>query len=274
MPGGIVLSDMPRQRPIGPAVQFRNGLPTTPTYMVCRGYRPGKSHGTAQPSRHGLPHAFGLNARLRPFSSGYRVLPIPNRHGQSPKSPKSAAPATAVARRVGVTTVPEDHGFHHFAPRSTPSLAGDGFLRTTSALPESPRVRWERKSVRRDPGPTGPDDRGTSDVRSSTTRAAAPTPPANSAPRPACLDPGRGTCFPRPEIQPAPLGGGAPPDAGFLARANRLRPFPAHEPHRVVRKPCPTPGTASRYWKAGSTFPGSGLPIRRVVIKPKSPPIS
>ena len=121
--------------------------------MVCRGYRPLKPYFTAQRSRNWLPHAFGLNARLRPFSSGSRVLPIPNRHGQSPKSPKSAAPATAVARRVGVTTVLKDNGFHDFAPRSTTSLTGDGFLRTTSALPESQRVCPGRKSVRRDPGP-------------------------------------------------------------------------------------------------------------------------
>ena len=84
----LIPSDNPRQRPIGPTADW---LPTTPTYMVCRGYRPSKSNHAAQPSRYGLPHAFGLNARLRAFSSGYRVLPIPNRHGQSPKSPKSAA---------------------------------------------------------------------------------------------------------------------------------------------------------------------------------------
>ena len=72
-------------------------------------------YGSTKP--HGLPHAFGLNARLRAFSFGYRVMPIPNRNGQSPKSSKSAAPAVAVARRVGGLPVLKDNYFHDHAAR-------------------------------------------------------------------------------------------------------------------------------------------------------------
>ena len=90
---------------------------------------------TGSPTRSGSTPDFEL------FPIGYRVLPIPNRHGQSPKSSKSAAPASAFARRVGALRVLKDIGFHDFAPRSTSSLTGGGFLRTTSALPESPPVR-------------------------------------------------------------------------------------------------------------------------------------
>ena len=86
--------------------------------MVCRGYRPLKPYFTAQRSRNWLPHAFGLNARLRAFSFGYRVVPIPNRNGQPPKSSKSAAPAGAVARRVGGLPVLKDNYFHDYAART------------------------------------------------------------------------------------------------------------------------------------------------------------
>jgi hypothetical protein len=73
----------------------------------------------AQRSRNWLPHAFGLSARLRAFSSGYRVVPIPDRNGHAPKSSKSAAPAKAVARRVGALP-PKGHP-HDFAARYTGS---------------------------------------------------------------------------------------------------------------------------------------------------------
>lgn len=73
----------------------------------------------AQRSRNWLPHAFGLSARLRAFSSGYRVVPIPDRNGHAPKSSKSAAPAKAVARRVGAQ-LPKGH-LHDFAARYTGS---------------------------------------------------------------------------------------------------------------------------------------------------------
>ena len=105
--------------------------------MVCRGYRPLKPYFTAQRSRNWLPHAFGLNARLRAFSFGYRVVPIPNRNGQPPKSSKSAAPATAVARRVGALLVLKDYYHHYLASRTTASLSGDDFLRTTSAIADT-----------------------------------------------------------------------------------------------------------------------------------------
>ena len=114
------------QRPIG-----RTGS----TYMVCRGSRPLRPYFTAQRSRNGLPHAFGLNARLRAFSFGYRVVPIPNRNGQPPKSSKSDAPATAVARRVGALLVLKYYYHNYLASRTVASLSGDDFLRTTSALP-------------------------------------------------------------------------------------------------------------------------------------------
>ena len=66
---------------------------------------------TAQRSRHWLPHAFGLRARLRAFSFGYRVLPIPNRKGQSPKSSKSAASGYRRRPTRGGTTGSKGHYF-------------------------------------------------------------------------------------------------------------------------------------------------------------------
>ena len=88
-------------------------------------------HGLTKPPR--LPHAFGLNARLRAFSCGYRVVPITNRNGQPPKSSKSAAPASAVARRVGDYWFPKDttsliRSAKHYIP------LGRRPWRTTSAI--------------------------------------------------------------------------------------------------------------------------------------------
>jgi hypothetical protein len=68
---------------------------------------------TGSPTRSGLTPDFEL------FPCGYRVVPIPNRNGQPPKSSKSAAPAIAVARRVGAL-LPEGH-FYDFAARHTGS---------------------------------------------------------------------------------------------------------------------------------------------------------
>ena len=76
---------------------------------------------TGSPTRSGSTPDF----ELFPPAIG---LPVPNRHGQSPKSSKSAAPASAFARRVGALRVLKDNGFHDFAPRSTTSLTGGGFL--------------------------------------------------------------------------------------------------------------------------------------------------
>ena len=49
----------------------------------------------AQQSPTTSPHVFGLSARLRAFSSGYRVASMTNRQLRPPKCAKSAAPGTA-----------------------------------------------------------------------------------------------------------------------------------------------------------------------------------
>jgi hypothetical protein len=131
---------------------------------------------TGSPTRSG-------NARLRAFSSGYRVLPIPNRHGQSPKSSKSAAPATAVARRVGALPVPKGH------TGSTCSLsarlpyrvtASCGRLRRSRETPLAQCWSKEKKLPERPLPPTGLGDRRTSDVFSELPKAK----PASHAPSP------------------------------------------------------------------------------------------
>lgn len=70
-----------------------------PSSMVERGQKAGSSTTRLNKAANSSPRV-RADARLRAFSSGSRVLPMPDRHGQSPKSPKSAAPATASARRV------------------------------------------------------------------------------------------------------------------------------------------------------------------------------
>jgi hypothetical protein len=73
---------------------------------------------TGSPTRSGLTPDFEL------FPCGYRVVPIPNRHGQPPKSSKSAAPATAVARRVGgLLPSGTTSRVHYFATRLLPYRA-------------------------------------------------------------------------------------------------------------------------------------------------------
>ena len=210
-----------------------------------------KSHFTAQRSRNWLPHAFGLRARLRAFSFGYRVMPIPNRNGQSPKSSKSAAPASAFARRVGALRVLKDNGFHDFAPRSTTSLTGGGFLAddfgfagiTSGSL-------WEKKL------PARP----RSDVRSSTTRAAAPPsacpiPPfrpgmlsPDSSPKPDRLLPSENLCWPelswnapaRPRIVIMINFIRTPPISGLFARKLHGRAVASPRSIRWKHPPVPT----------------------------------
>lgn len=175
MPGGMVLSDIPRRRPIGPAAQFQE--------LACR--RPQHTwyvgaiahwNSTAR-----LNQAVTAPPRVRAErpTSGFflsatgccRFLTVTDNHQKARSRPLRLPPSPDA---WGSLRVLKDTYSHHFAPRTRSSLTGDGSLRTTSAFPESPRVRRRRKSPRRDPGSTGPDDRRTSDARSSTTRAAAP----------------------------------------------------------------------------------------------------
>jgi len=75
----------------------------------------------AQQSPTTSPHVFGPSARLRAFSSGYRVASMTNRQLRPPKSAKSAAPGTAMPalrpHTCGVTgslphpRAPIGHGF-------------------------------------------------------------------------------------------------------------------------------------------------------------------
>lgn len=78
---------------------------------------------------------------------------------------------------MGALLVLKDTTSNYLATRDT-SLSGDnhhGFLRTTSALPKLTTLpRSRSKKLRRDPGPIRPDNTRISDIRSSTTRAAAP----------------------------------------------------------------------------------------------------
>ena len=106
----LVLSANSRQRLISRAAQAVDWLQPLPqhTWSVGVGVHRNAT-STAQRGRNCLPHAFGLHARLRAFSFGYRVLPIPNRKGQSPKSSKSAASGYRRRPTRGGTTVSKGH---------------------------------------------------------------------------------------------------------------------------------------------------------------------
>ena len=108
----MILSDNLRQRPNSRAAQACLRSLTLPqhTWYVGVGVHRNATF-TAQQSRNWLPHAFGLRARLRAFSLGYRVLPIPNRKGQSPKSSKSAASGYRRRPTRGGTTGSKGHYF-------------------------------------------------------------------------------------------------------------------------------------------------------------------
>jgi hypothetical protein len=129
----LILLDNSRHRLISRAAQDSLRLQPLPqhTWYVGVGVHRNATF-TAQRSRNWLPHAFGLRARLRAFSFGYRVLPIPNRKGQSPKSSKSAASGYRRRPTRGGSTVLKDTTSNYLAKRNT-SLLGDDFLRTTSA---------------------------------------------------------------------------------------------------------------------------------------------
>ncbi len=76
------------------------GTTSSPTYMVCRGGRYRSGTKTAQLSRHGFPHVFGLNARLQAVAEGYQVLGCDYPSAQSPNRLKSAAHACLSASRA------------------------------------------------------------------------------------------------------------------------------------------------------------------------------
>ena len=112
----MILSDNSAPRLISRATQAADWLQTLPqhTWYVGAGVHRNATF-TAQRSRNWLPHAFGLRARLRAFSFGYRVLPIPNRKGQSPKSSKSAASGYRRRPTRGGTTGSKRH--YYLLPR-------------------------------------------------------------------------------------------------------------------------------------------------------------
>ena len=87
----------------------------------------------------------------------------------------------------------------------------------------------------------------------------APPPPTSKFPRPASFLSHRA-----PEIagQPPRRNSAAPPNAGFHGRANRLRPSPAKDPHRVScgtrfqpRPPAPGALASSLIWRTITSSP-------------------
>ena len=73
-------------------------------------------------------------------------MPIPNRNGQPPKSSKSAAPAIAVARRVGAL-LPAGH-FYDFAARHTGSPLPSRATTTYGRLRRLPDTTPYREQAR------------------------------------------------------------------------------------------------------------------------------
>ena len=131
-PAKLILSDNSRQPQSQPAIDWLQNSPQH-TWYVGVGVH-WNATSTAQRSRYWLPHAFGLHARLRAFSFGYRVLPIPKRNGQSPKSSKSAASGYRRRPTRGGTTGSKGHYFsrlryaHDFpAGRRPPRVPADDF---------------------------------------------------------------------------------------------------------------------------------------------------
>jgi hypothetical protein len=126
------------------------------------------------------PHVFGLSARLRAFSSGYRVASMTIRQLRPPKSAKSAAPGTAMPalrpHTCGVTGSPA----HPRAP------LGHGFSR--SSRPHGPARPPLQGGLRRHRRRRADDFAGRLHTRSSGKKRHAPrSPPTVSLSKPRAL---------------------------------------------------------------------------------------
>ncbi len=96
----------------------------------------------AQRSRHGLPHAFGLSARLRAFSCGYRAMPIPHVTDNRQKA-RSRPLRLAPSPDAWGTRLPKGHDFTGSHPRLTVpyrATTACGRLRRGSLLEKAPRA--------------------------------------------------------------------------------------------------------------------------------------